>query len=124
MDKLKTKWLSKWAKKCDIEDKSLMTAIENIKYNLSSVSLGSGLFKVRIASKYTGKSAGFRTLIVYAENERAVVIYGFSKNEQENLSKSELVAFKTLSKDILKQSDEDLKMAIQKGIFLPLGGKA
>jgi hypothetical protein len=121
MNKLKTKWVSKWAKKCDIDDENLLLAIDNLKDNLSSSSLGAGLFKVRVPSKNSGKSGGFRTLIVYKENQRAVVIYGFSKNEQENLSNSELLAFKTLSKDILKQSEDDLKIAIENGIFLPLG---
>jgi len=50
-----------------------------------------------------------------------VVVYGFAKNEQENLSKSELLAFKILSKDILNQSHSDLEMAINKGVFIPLG---
>jgi hypothetical protein len=121
MNRLKTKWVNKWAKKHRISDDNLMVAIENLENNLSSSNLGGGLFKVRIASKSGGKSGGFRTLIVYKEDDRAVVVYGFAKNEQENLSKSELLAFKTLSKDILNQSHSDLEMAINKGVFIPLG---
>jgi len=73
--------------------------------------------------KNSGKSGGFRTIIVYREDNIAVVIYGFAKNEQENLSKSELLAFKTLSKDILDQSNDNIKKAIEQGVFIPLGGK-
>ena len=123
MYKLKTKWVAKWAKKHNIDDESLILAIENIKKGLSSYNLGGGLYKVRVASKSLGKSSGFRTIIVYKENDKAVVVYGFAKNEQENLSKSELLAFKTLSKDILKQSDRDIRRAIEQGVFIPLGGK-
>jgi hypothetical protein len=111
------------AKKHRISDNNLIVAIENLENNLSSSNLGGGLFKVRIASQSGGKSGGFRTLIVYKEDDRAVVVYGFAKNEQENLSKSELLAFKTLSKDILNQSHSDLEMAINKGVFIPLGEK-
>jgi len=121
MNRLKTKWVNKWAKKHRISDNNLIVAIENLENNLSSSNLGGGLFKVRIASQSGGKSGGFRTLIVYKEDDRAVVVYGFAKNEQENLSKSELLAFKTLSKDILNQSYSDLEMAINKGVFIPLG---
>ena len=121
MNRLKTKWVNKWAKKHRISDDNLIVAIENLENNLSSSNLGGGLFKVRIASQSGGKSGGFRTLIVYKEDDRAVVVYGFAKNEQENLSKSELLAFKTLSKDILNQSHSDLEMAINKGVFIPLG---
>jgi len=122
MKKLKTKWVAKWAKKHKVDDEKLILAIEDLEDNLSSSNLGGGLFKVRVASTNSGKSGGFRTLIVYREDDKAVVVYGFAKKEQENLSKSELLAFKSLSKDILSQSDSDLKMAIEQGVFIPLGG--
>ena len=123
MNKLKTKWVNKWAKKNRIVDDNLIVAIENLENNLSSSNLGGGLFKVRVASQGGGKSGGFRTLIVYKKEDRAVVVYGFAKNEQDNLSKSKLLAFKKLSKDILSQSHQDLEMAIKKGVFIPLGEK-
>jgi len=75
----------------------------------------------KLNSLALGKSGGFRTLIVYKEEDMAVVVYGFAKNEQDNLSKSELLAFKKLSKDILGQSQDDLEMAIKKGVFILLG---
>jgi len=123
MYKLKTKWIVKWAKKYKLSDSKLILAIEDLEANLSSSNLGGGLFKVRVSSENSGKSSGFRTLIVYREGDIAVVVYGFAKNEQDNLSKSELLAFKTLAKDILNQSHDDLDMAIDKGIFIPLGEK-
>ena len=120
MFKLKTKWLSKWANKNRVCDKSLLEAIDNLENNLSAVSLGGGLFKVRVATNSSGKSGGIRTLIVYKQNDRAVFVYGFAKNEKDNLTKSELMAFKALSKDILKQSKNDLEMAIKNNIFIPI----
>ena len=123
MYKLKTKWIAKWARKHKIDDTSLCLAIENLQNGLSSYNLGSGLYKVRVASQSSGKSGGFRTIIVYKENDKAVIVYGFAKNEQENLTKSELAAFKKLSKDILKQSSKDIQRAIELGVFIPLGDK-
>ena len=122
MLKLKTKWLSRWAKKNRISDNSLLQAIENLELNLSSVSLGGGLFKVRVALSNSGKSSGFRTLIVYKEKSRAIIVYGFAKNEKENLTSSELQVFKALSKDILKQSTKDLEIAVKHNIFIPIKG--
>jgi len=57
MNKLKTKWVNKWAKKNKIVDDNLIVAIENLENNLSSSNLGGGLFKVRVASQGGGKSA-------------------------------------------------------------------
>ena len=122
MNKLKTKWVARWAKKYKVDDEKLILAIDDLKDGLTNSNLGGGLYKVRVSSQNSGKSGGFRTMIVYREDDRAVVVYGFAKKEQENLSKSELLAFKILSKDILNQSDNDLDIAIEQGVFIPLGG--
>ncbi len=123
MKKLKTKWFAKWAKKQKVSDGRLLKAIEDLENNLSSVNLGGGLFKVRVASDKSGKSGAYRTIIVYRKDDRAVMVYGFMKKEQENLSAEELKSFKTLSKDILRLSDEALEKAIAKNVFVEIGGK-
>jgi len=89
--------------------------------NLSSVNLGGGLFKVRVASENSGKSSAYRTIIVFRKDDRAVMVYGFMKKEQENLSKEDLKSFKILSKDILELELEELEKAIEKEIFTYIG---
>ena len=49
------------------------------------------------------------------------MVYGFMKKEQENLSSDELKSFKTLSKDILSLSIDELDIAIEKNIFTTIG---
>jgi len=121
MKKLKTKWFHKWANKQKLTDEKLIQAIVNMQNGLSSVSLGGGLYKVRVSLENSGKSSAFRTLIVYRENDRAVIVYGFMKKEQENLSTSELKSFKVLSKDILALREEALSAAIEKKVFIAIG---
>ena len=123
MKKLKTKWFNKWAKKQRLSNEKLRLAIEDMQNNLSSANLGGGLYKVRVASTDSGKSSSFRTIVVYKKDDRAVLVYGFMKNEQENLSVSELKSFKILSKDILALSDEALESAIEKGVFIEIIGE-
>ena len=123
MKKLKTKWFSKWARKQKISDTKLLSVIEDMKNNLSIVNLGGGLFKVRVGSENGGKSSGYRTIVVYREDDRAVMIYGFMKKEQENLSTDELKSFKTLSKDILSLNDDMFNGAIEKNVFIKIGEK-
>lgn len=101
MIKLKTKWFYKWAKKNNITDNMLLTTLQNISNNLGVVKLGSGLYKIRVAKTGQGKSGGYRTIIVYKENDVAIFVYGFSKNEKKNLEKDELKYFKKLAKDLL-----------------------
>ena len=123
MKKLKTKWFNKWAKKQKISDARLLRAIEDMQNNLSSVNLGGGLFKVRVASGNVGKSSAYRTIVVYREDDRAVMVYGFMKKEQENLSPDELKNFKILSKDILRLNNGLLTRAIEENVFVKIGEK-
>ncbi len=121
MKKLKTKWFTKWAKKNDIADKNLQDAIGNLESDLSSVKLGSNIFKVRIARKGSGKSGGFRTILVFKENDRAVFIYGFSKNEMDNISSKELEYFKKIGKDLLNLNNKQLDTAIKNNALQIIG---
>jgi hypothetical protein len=121
MKKLKTKWFNKWAKKQKLSNEKLLLAIADMQNNLSSVNLGGGLYKVRVSSESSGKSAAFRTIVVYKKDDRAVMVYGFMKKEQDNLSVNELKNLKKLSKDIVALSDEALARAIEKKVFVEIG---
>ncbi len=123
MKKLKTKWFNKWAKKQNISDDKLLKSIKDMENNLSSSNLGGGLFKVRVSAENSGKSSAYRTIVVYRENKLVVMLYGFMKKEQENLSKDELKNFKTLSQDILSLNDEALNRAIESKVFTRIGAK-
>ncbi len=112
MKRIKTKWFNSWAKKNKINDISLFEGITNLENNLSTVSLGSSLYKVRISRKGAGKSSGFRTIIVFKSGEKAIYIYGFAKNEQDNISSTELSMFKKLGKDLLRLNDTELNKAV------------
>jgi len=121
MKRLKTKWFSKWAKKQKLVDARLLLAITNMQNSLSSINLGGGLYKVRVSLEYSGKSGAYRTIVVYRKNDIAVMVYGFMKKEQENLSSSELRSFKKLAKDILALNNEELEKAIEDKVFTQIG---
>jgi len=120
MLKLKTKWFHKWIKKNSIADKLLLQTIENLSNNLSSIDLGSNLFKVRIPKQGKGKSSGFRTFVVYRESKMAIFIYGFSKNEKDNLDKNELQSFKKLAKDLSKIKKNEYSKLVKLGSFIDI----
>jgi hypothetical protein len=118
MDKLTTKWFKKWAKKSKLKDQDLLDTIENLKDGLSTVDLGSNLFKVRVKREHSGKSSGFRTIVVYKENKRAIFLYGFGKNEKDNINKTEQLYFKKLGNDFIELSQEQVdNLIIQKSLF-------
>jgi len=106
MLKLKTKWFQKWSEKNNISDKLLLETIENVINNLGVSNLGSGLYKVRTSNMGQGKRGSFRTILVYKKSDIAIFVYGFSKNEKDNLEKDELKYFKKLAKDLLNINRE------------------
>jgi len=118
MKKLSTKWFKKWAKKSKIKDQDLLDTVDNLLKGLSTADLGSNLFKIRVKREHSGKSSGFRTIVVYKENEKVIFLYGFGKNEKDNISKTELLYFKKLGNDFLALDENQIKQLIEaKSLF-------
>ena len=120
MKRLSTKWFKKWSKKVKLANDDLLGAISDLEDGLSTTDLGNHLFKVRVKRENSGKSSGFRTIIVYQENEKAIFLYGFGKNEKENIDKSELQYFKKLGSDLLALNSEQLEESIGQKILFDL----
>lgn len=121
MKRLKTRHFNKWARKSNITDSDLLKASLELERGTYSANLGGNVFKIRIARESQGKSSGYRTILAYSKNSRVVFIYGFAKNERDNISKSELEAFKKLSDDYLSLNPTRIEQAEQAGILISLG---
>lgn len=98
----------------------LLDTIVNLESGLSAVDLGGNLFKVRVKRNHSGKSSGFRTIIVYKSGEKVIFLYGFGKNEKDNLEKSELRYFKKLGSDLLSLNSEQIEQAISQNVLFNL----
>lgn len=77
----KTKTFARFARKEGLEDKVLAEAIADIECRLIDADLGGGLIKQCIARTGGGKRGGFRTLIAYCVERRAVFFFGFAKSD-------------------------------------------
>ena len=109
MEILSTKWFKKWSKKSNLKNQDLLEAVNNLKGGLSVANLGNHLFKIRVKKEHSGKSSGFRTIVVYQEGDKVIFLYGFGKSEKDNISTSELQYFKKLGNDLLALNKEQLK---------------
>jgi len=119
MRAFKTKWFKKWAAKNSIALEKLLEVIDRLDKELGTVDLGSNVYKVRIA-KNKGKSGGYRTILIYKKDFRCLFVYGFGKNEQDNIPKKQLEDFKKYSQIFLNFSEEDLKGMLDEGFIFPL----
>lgn len=84
---------------------------------LYEVNLGAGLYKKRIARKGRGKRGGYRTLIAFQHDHKAIFMYGFAKNEQENVGSKEAEVYKKLAKYYLDITEIQLNLLIKNGEF-------
>ncbi|WP_346799466.1 type II toxin-antitoxin system RelE/ParE family toxin (plasmid) [Halomonas sp. Bachu 37] len=113
----KNAWFERFARKQRIDDEALCAAIRRAEQGLVDADLGGGVIKQRVARPGQGRSGGYRTIILYRQESRAFFIYGFAKNQQENISDEEKAAFKQAAQHILSLSDEYLTTMIEKGQF-------
>lgn len=110
-----TKYFRKWAAKQSLSNSALIEAVNDLIEHKSVNQLGKFLFKVRVRSTSSGKSGGFRTIVVAVEDSRVFFVYGFAKNEKDNLNTSELDGFKQLAKTYAAFSVKQINQAITSG---------
>ncbi|CAA7627290.1 type II toxin-antitoxin system RelE/ParE family toxin [Magnetospirillum sp. SS-4] len=113
----KSKWFARFAKKERIADAKLCEVIENAEKGLIDADYGDGLIKQRIARPGEGKSGGYRSIILFRKGERSFFIYGFSKNDMDNIDKSDERDFKELGAVLLNASDEQLADLVESGKY-------
>jgi hypothetical protein len=113
----KTKWFGRYARHERISDASLRQVMERAERGSVDADLGCGVIKQRVAREGQGRSRGYRLLIAYRAGDRAVFIYGFAKNERENIGDDELATLREIAAAWLEANDERLERAIQEGIL-------
>lgn len=101
MQIFKTRWLVRFARRERISDRSLREAIERAENGLVDADLGSGLIKQRVARAGRGRSGGYRMLVAYRRKDRAVFLYGFAKNERDNIEADELATLREIAEEWL-----------------------
>lgn len=114
----KTKHFSRWAAKVGLSDAVLKAAIREMQAGLIDADLGGGLIKKRIALPGRGKRGSTRTLLATNQADRWIYVYGFEKNEKDNITTKELEALRLLAADLLRLSDEQVHVATRQGVLV------
>ena len=114
----KNKWFNKFAKKEHITDLQLCELIENIEKGLIDADYGGGVIKQRLGRLNKGKSSGYRCIILYRYKDISFFVYGFPKNERDNINKEEEQIFKDLSQQMFAFSDDDIDKLLLSGALV------
>ena len=118
---------TRFARREAISDRALCEAIGRAERGLIDADLGGNVIKQRIPRPNQGRSGGFRSIILFRTAEpktepltatgaeRAVFVYGFAKNDQDNISEDNLKAFKLLASTVLSLDDKGIQTLLDKG---------
>lgn len=117
MKSYKTKWFKHWAANENISDQCLLKTIREMENGLKGAALGGNLYKKRIAIEGRGKSGGRRIIIAFFEDKKAFFIYGFSKNEIENIDRTQEKSLKEVAKKLVLYTNKDIDYAIKEGVL-------
>ena len=113
----KTKWFARYARRAGIKDESLCEAITRAERGLVDADLGGGVIKQRVARTGQGRSGGYRTFIAYRMKDRSVFLYGFAKNERENINDDELATLREIAAGWFNADKESLERAVEIGVL-------
>ena len=103
-------------------DSALRVAVTEMLSGQIDARLGGGILKKRVALPGRGKSGSTRTLIATNMGTRWYFVFGFEKNERDNITADELAAPKRLTTDLLKLTDPQISTALSTGTLLEISG--
>jgi hypothetical protein len=118
----KNKWFAWFARKNRIDDEALKSAVSEIEAGNFGADLGGYVFKQRVAREGQGKRGGYRTIVLLKHRERAFFVYGFAKNECDNIDDKDLKRFKEDAKDMLNVSEDIIENCLRDSSFFEIGG--
>ncbi|NYJ11171.1 hypothetical protein GGI64_002222 [Rhizobium leguminosarum] len=95
-------------------DAMLCTAAREIEAGLIDARLGGFLLKKRVAAPGRGKRGSYRTIVGYRQADRLIFIYGFAKNETDNITRKEKEALRKLCDIYMRADDKTLAEMIEK----------
>jgi hypothetical protein len=113
----KTRSFARWAAKANLVDATLCAAVEEMSSGLIDADLGGGVVKKRIAIPGRGKRGGARTLLATNRASRWFFMFGFEKNERDNIDMRELEALQSLAKNYLSLNSSQLTEAVSVNVF-------
>lgn len=113
----RNKPFTRFARRVRITDAQLCNAVSDIERGLVDADLGGGVIKQRIARKGSGKSGGFRALVLMQAGDRAFFVHGFAKNDRDNIRDDELAALRKLAGELLNYDDAALAKAVAAGML-------
>lgn len=115
MNAFESQWFKRWSKKNGLKKADLLDALERTINGSGVVNLGGNIYKIRVAKNGQGRNGGFRTILIFKKGKRSLFIYGFEKNDQDNIDKGTLADYKKFAVTFLNYTDDDINRLVNNG---------
>jgi hypothetical protein len=112
MKAFKTRTFLRWAGKAGVTDAALLDAMVQMERGLIDAELGGNLYKQRVALPGRGKSGSARTIIATRFAGVLFFLYGFEKNDRDNITAKELALYQRLARELLDMNDAQVAAAL------------
>ncbi len=117
MRAFKTRTFQRWTSKAGVTDAALLDAMVQMERGLIDADLGGNLYKQRLALPGRGKSGSTRTLIATQFAGVLFFLYGFEKNDRDNITAKELVLYQRLARELLDMSEVQIATALAEQVL-------
>lgn len=114
----KVQTFARFARRQRISDASLCASIARAESGLVDADLGSGLIKQRLSRPGQGKRGGYRVVIAFRSKHRAVFLFGFAKNELDNIDANQLATLRQIADLWLAANHQQIERAIRDGLLI------
>jgi hypothetical protein len=114
----KTRTFQRWAEKAGVTDAALLDALAQMECGLIDADLGGNLYKQRVALPGRGKSGSTRTIIATRFAGVLFFLYGFEKNDRDNIATKELVLYQRLAQELLNMTEVQITSALAGKILM------
>lgn len=112
MKSYESKWFAKWAKKNGLTNRQLLEAVSRTDAELGVVDLGGFIYKIRIGKNNQGRSGGYRTILAYKAHKRSIFLFGFEKNDLDNIDKNQLLLYREYAKTFMGMTEKEIQILV------------
>jgi hypothetical protein len=120
----KTRQFARWMRKAGLADVALKMAVIEMEQGLIDAHLGGGIVKKRVPLPGRGKSGSTRTLVATNRDDRWIFVFGFEKNEMENIDAEELRFLQLFAHDLLRLTWPEIEVRLRLGSLMEINGEA
>ncbi len=99
----------------------LCEAIERAERGNVDADLGGGIIKQRVARPGQGRSGGYRTLIAFRSQTRAVFLFGFAKSDLDNIDDADLKRLREAAAELLTWTEDEADAMVDAGNWTEIG---